>query len=110
MIKYRALRHPTDYDVKMKSGSGLQTVKLIDINSKGAQLTGSNGLASGDKIALSVMNTTIAAVVLWSGEGCAGITFRPQISQQVVDRISQCGGARMGHKGRYDSSALQEMR
>ena len=97
-MHYRPYRYPTDYTVEIETPDGAQKVRLADVNRQGARLSDIAGVRRGDKVKLDVLSQQVPAVVLWARSGHAGITFRPSITDHLVDVLrKRVDGQRQNH-------------
>ena len=106
-MKYRQHRYPTDYLVPLRTPHGPATARVTDCNNGGARLAGVGGLERGDKLRLDILSHYVDAVVLWAQDRQAGIAFRPQLSDRLVDTLRKRTNARSWGQGH---SGFREMR
>ena len=99
-MQYRPHRYNTQYPVDMRTPSGQQKGKVIDVNNAGARIEGLSDVKRGDKLQLTVLSHRVDAVVQWATGERAGITFRPQITNDQVDTLRYRRDGRPGaHRG-----------
>ena len=84
-MQYRPHRYQTDFAVSVSTTAGTCGAKVVNVSRTGAELSGLDGLQRGDKIRIDVLSHKVDAVVLWSRSHNAGVTFRPAISDHMVD-------------------------
>ncbi len=102
-MQYRPHRYNTQFPIDLRTPTGPQKAKVIDVNNTGARVEGLRDVQRGDKIQLNILSFRAEAVVQWVSGGRAGLTFRPQITDDQVDtlryRRDGRGGARRGAVG-----------
>lgn len=86
-MKYRPHRYNTQYPIDLSTPAGPQRAKVIDVHNGGARLEGLHDLQRGDKLQLDILSIRVDAVVQWVNGDRAGISFRPQISNDQVDTL-----------------------
>ena len=86
-MKYRTHRYNTEYPIDMRTPVGCQKCKVLDVHNAGARVTGMQHLRRGDKVRMKILSQDINAVVQWVSGMRAGISFRPQISDELVDLL-----------------------
>ena len=109
-MQYRPHRYPTDYAVSISTSAGQGRAHVVDVSRTGARLSGVDGLQRGDKVRLDVLSHKVDAVVLWSRSGHAGITFRPAISDHMVDVLRKRVDGRRQHPSTHPGFRYAEMR
>lgn len=86
-MQYRPHRYQTEFPIKLRSPTGPQQGRLIDVNNTGARIKGLHNLQRGDKVQLDILYQKAEAIVQWISNGFVGITFRPQITDDQVDTL-----------------------
>ena len=106
-MRFRRLRHPTEFQVSLALDGGEVRCKLTDISVAGACLDGLDEFVEGDSIAFKSSHGQASGIVKWVKGTKIGIEFRPQISDQLVNAL-RLNGSTMS-SGRYSSTHLVEM-
>ena len=109
-MQYRPHRYPTDCAVTVTHGGGNKPAKVIDVSRSGARIAGLDVLRRGDKIAIEILSQRLPAVVLWSHGKLAGVTFRPMLSDHLVDVLRKRVDGRARQQGRPATFGFVEMR
>ena len=109
-MQYRPHRYQTAFPIDLRTPTGPQQCKVIDVNNTGAQLAGLKHLKRGDKLQLQVLCHRVEGVVCWTTADRVGITFRPQISDDQLDTLRYRPDARLGHRRGRVGFAFAEMR
>jgi len=86
-MQYRPHRYPTEFPIKLRTPSGQQNCRVLDVNTSGARLTGPRNLKRGDKVQFRILSHPVEAVVRWVTGDRIGITFRPQLRDVQVDTL-----------------------
>ena len=109
-MQYRPHRYRTQFPAKFRTGAGMVTADVIDVNNSGARINGLQNMRRGDKIQVEIFSLWAPAVVQWVANGNVGITFRPHITDDQVDILRFRPDGR--HSGRPGSVGygLVEMR
>lgn len=89
MKRFRPYRFPTDYPIKVSAREGLKHARVVNVTYKGAKLENVAGLRSGEKIYLLALTQQIPAIVKWVDGECAGLEFRPELSQMQYQMLSR---------------------
>jgi hypothetical protein len=97
-MQYRPHRYATQYQITVRTPNGPQRGEVVDVNEDGARLAGLVNLQRGQKIQLDVLSHRIEAVVLWKTRHCAGVQFRPRLSNHQVDTLRHRRDGRSGHQ------------
>ncbi len=109
-MQYRPHRYPTDCSVNVSTPDGPHCAHVVDVSRTGARLSGLDGLQRGDKVRIDVLSHKVDAVVLWARSGNAGITFRPAISDHLVDVLRKRVDGRRQHPSTHPGFRYAEMR
>lgn len=109
-MQYRPHRYQTEFPVYLRTPSGPQQANVIDVNNTGARLGGLTDLARGDKVYVDVLGHRVTAVVCWVSGERAGISFRPQITDDQVDTLRYRRDGRAGHRRGRVGFTFAEMR
>jgi hypothetical protein len=86
-MQYRPHRYPTKYPTPIRTPRGVQQGDVVDVNTIGAMVRGLSGVKRGDKLELDVLSCKLNAVVQWASKDHAGIAFRPQLTDHIVDTL-----------------------
>ena len=89
MKLFRRPRHPTAFQLDVKTPSGLCKATVIDISVGGAQLAGVSGVMHGDKLTLQAFDTSLTGYVRWTGANKVGIAFTVPPTPQQLDSLRQ---------------------
>lgn len=109
-MQYRPHRYPTEFPVAMRTPTGPQKGKVIDVNNVGARLKGMRDLRRGDKVQVNILSMNVDAVVQWAASETIGITFRPQITDTQVDTLRFRPDGRTGRRPSSVGFGFAEMR
>ena len=108
-MQYRSHRYPSQFPAQFRTPLGLQKGDVTDVNHAGAQISGLKGLNRGDKVEIDVLSLRVSGVVQWINANDVGITFRPHISDHLVDTLRHRRDGRFGGRGSV-GFAFAEMR
>ncbi len=109
-MQYRPHRYNTQYPVDIHTPSGPQQGNVIDVHNAGARIEGLRGVKRGDKVQINILSLRVEAVVQWVSGGRAGITFRPQITDDQVDTLRYRKDGRRGAHRSTVGFGFAEMR
>jgi len=99
-MQYRPHRYNTQYPVELATATGRQQANVIDVHNAGARIEGLRDARRGDKIKVKILSCQVDAIVQWVSGSRAGLTFRPQISDDQVDTLRYRQDKRPGsHRG-----------
>ena len=73
MMQYRPHRYQTQFPIVVRTSTGPEQARIIDVNNEGARLTGLRRLIRGEKLSLDVLSHRVDAGVTWSAHDKAGI-------------------------------------
>ena len=110
MMQYRPHRYQTQFPIVVRTSTGPEQARIIDVNNEGARLTGLRRLIRGEKLALDVLSHRVDAVVTWSAHDKAGISFRPRLTDDQVDTLRHRKDSRAGHRRGSIGFSYAEMR
>ena len=109
-MQYRPHRYNTHYPVDLQTAAGKQQGRVVDVHNAGARLEGLKGVARGDKVQISILSHRVDAIVQWVAGDRAGLTFRPQITDDQVDTLRHRRDARPGARRGAVGFGFAEMR
>lgn len=97
-MQYRTHRYQTEFPLEMRTPSGMQKGKVINVSNVGARVSGLKNIGRGDKVQLHILGYRVEAVVRWVSDDRTGVTFRPQITDDQLDTLRYRQHARQGHR------------
>lgn len=109
-MQYRTHRYQTEFPINLRTPTGPQQCKVIDVNNTGARITGPRALQRGTKIQFNVLNHRVDAIVCWVSGDRVGIKFRPQITDNQVDTLRYRRDGRTGSVRSSVGFTFAEMR
>ncbi len=109
-MQYRPHRYPTEFPIAINTPTGQQKGQVVDVNNVGARIKGLRDMRRGDKVRVKILNMNVDAVVQWVSHACAGITFRPQITNDQVDMLRYRRDGRAGRRPSTVGFGFAEMR
>lgn len=86
-MQYRPHRYNTQYPIELRTPTGRQKGNVIDVHNAGARIEGLRDLKRGDKVQVEILSHRVDAVIQWVAGNRAGLTFRPQITDDQVDTL-----------------------
>lgn len=99
-MQHRAHRYRTQYPIELRTPQGNQQAIVADISNNGARFERVRNLQRGGKISFYVLGRLVEGTVLWAVGAQAGVTFRPQINDDILDTLRYRRDARQGaHRG-----------
>ncbi len=98
-MQYRPHRYNTQYPIELQTPTGTQKCQVIDVHNAGARLEGLRDVKRGDKVRVNILSHRVDALVQWASGDRAGLTFRPQISDDQVDTLRYRRDGRRGRHG-----------
>lgn len=110
MMQYRQHRYATEYPIEVRTPSGQQKVHVVDVNRKGVRIEGLQNIERGQRIQLNILSCPVDAIVQWVAGGLAGLTFRPQITEDQVDTLRYRRDARAVQRRGAVGFGFAEMR
>ncbi len=109
-MQYRPHRYNTQYPIEMQTPAGNQKCKVIDVHNAGARIEGLRDVKRGDKVKLVILSHKVDALIQWASGDRAGLTFRPQISDDQVDTLRYRRDPRQVHRQGTVGFGFAEMR
>lgn len=96
-MKYRANRHPTDFQIVVLHADRKMHCSMIDVSENGARLHNLKLVNVGDEVSVVSSFGETAGQVKWVRNDICGVEFANKISTQTVDAYRR----RLGHLQAY---------
>ena len=107
-LQIRRMRHPIKNAVTLQTPALVCRAQVLDLNETGMRVKADRAIPPGTPVTIIAKDSRIAGKVRWSHADERGISFTPHISATLLARLRIDNGG--DQIGRYDSTALKEMR
>ncbi|MEP0315533.1 PilZ domain-containing protein [Hyphomonas sp.] len=109
-MRYRQHRYVSDRMVRVSFGAETETVRLSNISTTGARVSGLRPLEPGQRVNLCQRHFQVPAKVVWSNSQQTGLVFLEALSPAGLQEISGTLGQSSGPSGGWHGHGFRELR